>query len=139
MKTKKQTKVTQKPAGNPSRPAAQPEAASTAPADRTVQAEAEDAADAQWLRECNNLRQRLELEHPDKSWVEVAIIAEKTTPPQPPGYSDRIMRCNRCGQKTEHHPDYAAQFCRRCNRWTEAGCGAAECGFCGDRPAKPLP
>jgi len=106
---------------------------------RIAQAEAEDAADAAWLAECQKIQSRVGSEHPGLAWYEVAGIACKEFPPQPAGFRERRTQCNRCGQKLELHPDYDAQFCRRCNRWIESRCLDPQCEFCSHRPERPLP
>lgn len=106
---------------------------------RIVRAEAEDAADAAWLAECQNIEHGVESEYPGLPWYEVTGIACKRFPPQPAGFRERRTQCNRCGQELERHPDYDAQFCRPCNRWTEAKCPDPRCAHCSRRPERPLP
>lgn len=76
----------------------------------------------------------------DADWYEARRARTgKPTPPQPPGFQERIYRCNRCGVRTEYSMDHDAHFCRRCNRWTEQGCSDPNCDICPKRPERPLP
>ena len=140
MNESKDDSLPNKPQSNepPSGPTGQGQSADENAA-RLAQAEVEDAVDDAWEAECNRIYDYLSSEHPELDRLEVMDRAFGIFPPQPPGFYDRIIRCNRCGAKTEYHPDYDAQFCRDCNRWTEQGCGQSQCSFCGDRPEKPLP
>ena len=102
---------------------------------------AEDAMDADWHEAVRQARAKVRAEWAgDPNDVVGKLQAEMPLiPPWPPGFEERQRKCNRCGLPWEYNPDYDASFCRRCNRWLEAGCRDPNCSFCANRPAKPVP
>jgi hypothetical protein len=76
----------------------------------------------------------------DADWYEARRARTgKSTPPQPPGFQERIYRCNRCGVRTEYNMEFDSSFCRQCNRWVESKCSDPNCDICSKRPERPLP
>ena len=47
--------------------------------------------------------------------------------------------CQVCGFPKMYYEEYDALFCPVCNIWFDEGCGNADCEFCGNRPAFPVP
>ena len=139
MKRRKQAEVTKRRKGGDRSASHEPQDANLekSTAARRAQAQAEDAADAAWLAACRKIERRVSLENPRSAWYEALAIAHKEFPPQPQGFHERRVRCNRCGDALELNPDYDAQFCRRCNRWTEHKCPDPKCQICRKRPSRP--
>ena len=48
-------------------------------------------------------------------------------------------QCDKCQSEVIYYDDYDAYFCAYCNVWLEDRCGEPGCGYCANRPEKPLP
>lgn len=46
--------------------------------------------------------------------------------------------CKICKTNLVYYDDYDANFCPKCNHWTENKCSDNDCGYCANRTAKPL-
>jgi hypothetical protein len=106
---------------------------------RQARAAAEDVLDAAWLAEADRIWRRVATQDAGSDRSERLRAVMKTKlPPQPPGFHERIYRCNRCGQSTECRAEHDAHSCRRCERWTERKWKDAAGEFCRQHPATPL-
>jgi len=106
-----------------------------------VRVAAEDKMDADWHEAVERAHARVVAEwtgDPD-DFVGKLVALMPHIPPLPPGIQERRQRCNRCGLRTERHPDSHARYCWRCNRWIGPGCGNPNCELCSKRPEKPVP
>lgn len=50
----------------------------------------------------------------------------------------RVKKCKTCSSKLQYSDKYDAFYCAKENKWAEKKCGSKECGYCKDRPTKPL-
>lgn len=54
------------------------------------------------------------------------------------GWIQENSGCPACATPTVYYERYDAVFCPQCNRWLESQCGDASCGYCRQRPGRPL-
>lgn len=106
-----------------------------------ARAAAEDDMDRRWQQEAAEAMERVTREwagdpNDFAGRLQALILAP---PPQPPGFQDRLHRCNRCGRLTELSLDFDAHYCGHCNRWVESKCRDVNCRLCSRRPERPLP
>jgi hypothetical protein len=105
-----------------------------------ARAAAEDATDNARGAEAERIRDRVAREWVgDDPFERTLAVMRARVPPPPPGFRDRLGRCNRCGRAAEYSLESDAHFCVKCNRWLESRCRDPQCKFCSKRPARPVP
>ena len=54
------------------------------------------------------------------------------------GFIADWTNCSTCEDLVVYSDKYDAAFCPSCNEWLESICSDPTCGFCTERPQKPL-
>ena len=54
------------------------------------------------------------------------------------GWIDMDKLCPSCGSRTVFDFDCDARFCPSCDSWLEGACNDPSCGYCANRPARPM-